>query len=125
MRKTLALGVVLGLALICVGLVYAQTQADVTFSITIKANDAAALKDILETPAGPFRDRLNEYVDPASSKVTDALLQKWAKDQLREVANSLIRQSDDQKARALTPDWASLTPAQKAEILAVLKKYKK
>ena len=115
---------VLGVAL------YAQTQADVTVTITLKAADVSALKEAMlsQGSGGPAAGRMDSaYVDVVDgvSTMTDASVQKWAKQQVKQQMDTIIRQYADSAVRQQMPDLSTLTPDQRAALITYLKTLKK
>lgn len=108
-------------------LVWAQpAQAPVVVTITISAADATALKEALLAQGG---DRMSgtavtDIVDGAMV-VTDANLKTWVQKQVKLALDALTRQQVENALRSSQSDLSALTPAERAQVLALIKSLKK
>lgn len=129
MKKFLILAVML-LAVMGVA-VYAQIQADVTVTYTLKAADVTILKTALiaqGTERGPGMGGpvVGDIID-GTYTITDANIQNWLKKQLKQQVDQALRQYDERVLREAVgsgmgmPDLSTMDAAMKAAWIA---KYK-
>lgn len=122
--------VTLGVLLISALTVLAQPagQQPITVSVTITAADAVALKEGLLLQSGGGIGRAGDYIGDivdGALVVTDANVKTWVQKQVKQALEQVTRQQVENALRSSQNDLSALTPAERAEVLALIKKLKK
>ena len=106
-------------------IVWAQTtQAPVVVTVTISAADATALKASLLAPGGGTGSELIDLVDGVRV-VTDANVRAWAQQRVQSELDAIMRSQAEAALRESQADLNTLTAAQRAQVVALIKSLKK